>query len=112
MQPAEASQADSAAGVVPEPTPSAAWRVTAVEPLDDARLRVTFADGTSGDVDLRRFLDSGSVNGTIFEPLRDPAFFRQVRVELGVPTWPNGADLAPDAMYDAIREQGQWLVGA
>ena len=106
MQPAEASQTDTPAGVVPVPRPSAAWRVTAVEPLDDARLRVTFVDGTTGDVHLRQFLDSGRVTGTIFEPLRDPAVFRQVRVELGVPTWPNGANLAPDALYDAIRKQG------
>jgi hypothetical protein len=72
-------------------------------------LRVTFVDGTSGEVRLRSFLESPRVNGTIFEALRDPAVFRQVRVELGAVAWPNGADLAPDAMYDAIRAQGHWV---
>jgi hypothetical protein len=33
-------------------------------------------------------------------------------VELGAATWPNGADLAPDAMYDAIREHGVYTPDA
>ena len=111
MQPTEAPQADPAAGVVPPPRPLAAWRVVAVEPLQGMRLRVTFTDGTSGEVHLRGFLDSPEVSGTIFEPLRDPDMFRQVRVDLGAVSWPNGADLAPDAMYDAIRAHGNWAVG-
>ncbi|MGH7392166.1 MAG: DUF2442 domain-containing protein [Candidatus Rokuibacteriota bacterium] len=83
----------------------------AVEPLREMRLRVTFVDGTSGEVRLQRFLESPQVNGTVFEPLRDPNVFRQVDIELGVVVWPTGADLAPDAMYDAIRAQGHWVVG-
>jgi len=82
----------------------------AVEPLPDMALRVTFTDGTTGEVRLRDFLQSAAVSGTIFEPLRDPEVFRQVRVELGTVTWPNGADLAPDAMYDAVRAHGHWVV--
>jgi hypothetical protein len=81
----------------------------AVEPLSEMILRVKFFDGTSGEVWLRRFLESPQVSGTIFERLRDPEIFRQVRVELGAVTWPNGADLAPDAMYDAIRAHGHWV---
>ncbi len=111
MQPTQAPQADSAAGVVPPPRPAAAWRVVAVEPLLEMRLRVWFTDGTSGEVHLRSFLESPRVAGTIFEPLRDPELFRQVRIDLGAVTWPNGADLAPDAMYDAIRLHGHWVVG-
>jgi hypothetical protein len=50
------------------------------------------------------------VAGTVFEHIRNPRLFREVRVELGAVTWPSGADLAPDAMYDAIRAHGFWDV--
>jgi hypothetical protein len=73
-------------------------------------LRVTFVDGTAGEVDMRAFLRSPKVDGTVFEPLRAPAVFAQAETILGAVQWPNGADLAPDAMYDAIRERGVWLL--
>jgi hypothetical protein len=97
--------------VIPTPCPAAPWRVVAAEPLPGLRLRVTFTDGTSGEVRLEPFLATPQVGGSVFEPLRDPEAFRQVRVELGAVTWPGGADLAPDAMYDAIRAKGHWVVG-
>jgi hypothetical protein len=78
--------------------------------LPNARLRVTFVDGTSGEVEMDAFLRNAALDGTVFEPLRDPAVFAQARIELGAVQWPNGADLAPDAMYDAIREQGVWIL--
>lgn len=74
------------------------------------RLQVRFADGTTGEVRPQPFLESARVAGTIFEPLREAALFAQARVALGAVTWPNGADLAPDSMYDAIRSQGHWTV--
>ena len=111
MQPTEATKTDPAAGVAPTPRPLADWRVMTVEPLPESRLRVVFFDGTSGEVWLRSFLESPRISGTIFEPLREPEVFRQAHVELGAVAWPNGADLAPDAMYDAIREYGHWEVG-
>jgi hypothetical protein len=83
-----------------------------VRPDVDYRLHVAFVDGTAGVVHLSTFIDSPVVVGTLFEPLRDASYFRQVRVELGAVTWPNGADLAPDAMYDAIRTSGEWVVAA
>ncbi len=86
------------------------WRLTSANVLPDARLRVTFSDGTTGDVHLRAFLKDPRVDGTVFEALRDPAVFAQARVILGAIQWPNGADLAPDAMYDTIRERGVWIV--
>ena len=49
-------------------------------------------------------------NGTIFDPLRNPALFAQARVVRGAVQWPSGADLAPDAMYDAIWKRGQWIL--
>ena len=74
------------------------WRVVSVEPLPGYRLSVAFADGVQGEVDLSKRLF-----GPVFEPLRDPELFRQAGIdEFGVVCWPNGADLAPDALYDII----------
>jgi len=59
-----------------------------------------FKDGTSGAVDL-----SGELEGPVFEPLRDPAFFRQFRIDADFETltWPNGADFAPEFLHDSVR---------
>lgn len=71
-------------------------RVTQVEVLEGYRLRLGFSDGTRRDVDF-----ANELSGPIFEPLRDPEFFRQVRLdrELGTIVWPNGADIAPETLY-------------
>jgi len=53
-------------------------------------------------------MHSKRIDGTIFEPLREEAFFRKVQVELGAVVCPNGADLSPDAIYDAIQRDGFW----
>ena len=71
-------------------------RVTAVEPLDDHRLRIAFNDGVTRDVDC-----SFLFHGRLGEPLRDPAYFRQVRVDEEARTiiWPNGLDPAPELLH-------------
>ena len=68
-------------------------------------LRVEFADGLQGQV---RFLPS-HLSG-VFEALKDPDYFAQAAVQRGAVTWPGEIDLAPDAMYDAIKCEGQWLL--
>ena len=67
------------------------------------QLRIRFADGVEGVVDLAGLEWRG-----MLEPLRDPAFFAQVSVdpELGTVTWPNGADLAPEPLYEACAAGG------
>lgn len=112
MSPTEATPPDSAAGIVPPARSAAPWRLVSVRPDEDFRLHVVFADGTAGDVHLRALIENQSTNGTLFELLREPSYFRQVRLDMGAVAWPNGADLAPDAMYDAIRASGQWVVAA
>jgi Protein of unknown function (DUF2442) len=74
--------------------------VTAVRPLDGYQLHLRFEDGAEGVVNLATQI---SFRG-VFAPLRDPTYFRQVRVdaELGTVTWPNGADLDPDVLYAAV----------
>ena len=66
----------------------------------DFTVWVKFEDGTEGEIDL-----SGELYGPVFEPLKDVAFFGQVRVdpELGTIVWPNGADLAPEFLYEKVH---------
>ncbi len=110
MQPTQVSQTDRPFDVEPAIRHVAPWRVVSVSAVSDLLLRVTFVDGTTGDVDLRSFLSGPQANGTVFEPLRAPNVFVQVRVVMGAVQWANGADLAPDAMYDAIKVHGRWIV--
>jgi hypothetical protein len=81
---------------------SAPYDIEHVEYLGEYRLRLTFADGLIGEVDLASKF--GTEVGPIFEPLRDKEFFAEVRVdtELGTIVWPNGADLAPDVLHDQV----------
>lgn len=78
---------------------TAAYEITAVEHLGGYRLRLTFADGLVGDVDLADRLEAR--RGPMFEPLRDVKYFASVYVdpELGTVVWPNGADLAPEVLH-------------
>ncbi|HEY7802852.1 MAG TPA: DUF2442 domain-containing protein [Orrella sp.] len=74
-------------------------RVKNVETKPDHTLSVTFEDGTTGEVNL-----SDRLFGPMFEPLKDPAYFAQASIDaFGVICWPNGADLAPDALYDKLK---------
>ena len=68
--------------------------------VHDFVLHVRFADGIEGDVDLAGLLD-----GPVFELLKDPEYFGQVMVhpELHTVVWPNGADLAPEFLYEQVR---------
>jgi hypothetical protein len=67
------------------------------KPLDGYRVHVRFEDGTVGEVDLAYLLDYGGV----FEPLREPGYFRRLRAdsEGGTIVWPNDADIAPETLY-------------
>lgn len=69
------------------------------EPRDGCVVHVRFEDGTAADVDLSYLLAYGGV----FEPLRDPEFFRRLRAdhEAGTIVWPNDADIAPETLYAA-----------
>ncbi len=107
MQPTQTSETDRTPQVEPAIRHVVPWRVVSVSAAPDLRLQVTFVDGTTGEVDLRNFLSDAKIKGTVFEPLRDPAVFAQARVVMGAVQWANGADLAPDAMYDSIKAHGR-----
>jgi Protein of unknown function (DUF2442) len=76
-------------------------RMTKISALAGHRLQVQFEDGVAGTISL-----ADDLFGPVFEPLKDEAMFAQVRIdEFGAPCWPNGADIAPDAIYAEITGQ-------
>lgn len=64
------------------------------------RINVRFNDGMLVKIDL-----SGSLGGPVFEPLQDPDYFRQFSIEGNTLAWPNGADFAPEYLYDLAQSQ-------
>ena len=62
------------------------------------RIQLTFNDGTVGIVDFEPWL-----SGPVFEPLKRTAYFRKFFVDGGTVAWRNGADIAPETLYDAAQ---------
>jgi hypothetical protein len=62
----------------------------------DHRIRLTFSDGSQKTVDFR-----GWLTGPVFEPLRDESYFRRFFIGGGTVAWPNGADIAPETLYES-----------
>lgn len=74
------------------------WPVRAVEALPGLRLAMRFDDGLEGVLQLK----ADELTG-VLEPLRNESYFRRVQAIDGVPTWPDGQDIAPDAAYADIK---------
>lgn len=66
----------------------------------DYRVWLEFADGVAGEVDL-----ADELWGPVFEPLKEKTLFAQVSLdgELDTIVWPNGADFAPEFLYQKLR---------
>lgn len=106
MQSQAVTQEDRTTSITPVIRPSMPWRVREVTALGGYRLSVSFVDGLSGTVDMSALIVSPEAG--VFASLSDHALFDQVYVEHGAITWPGDLDLAPDAMYAAIKEHGEW----
>ena len=73
-------------------------KVIAVKPLEDYRLQLSFKTSETRVFDVTPYLDKG-----IFTELRDPAYFRSVRLAFGSVAWPNEQDFGPESRYVASR---------
>ncbi|KRT76490.1 MAG: hypothetical protein XU14_C0044G0022 [Armatimonadetes bacterium CSP1-3] len=62
------------------------------------RIHLVFNDGVENTVDFSQWLD-----GPVFERLRDPGYFQRFFLEGGTVAWPNGADVAPETLYERAK---------
>ncbi|MEW6754433.1 MAG: DUF2442 domain-containing protein [Candidatus Latescibacterota bacterium] len=74
-----------------------------VGPVPDATQLTVFDDGLSAEVDFEPYLAAGPV----FAALRDPELFRRATVAGGTIFWPNGADMAPETLYEEVERARQ-----
>jgi len=75
-------------------------RILAADAVGPHRLRLLFSNGEAHTVDALPLVER--VGGPVFAPLLDADYFARVTVDpvCGTVVWPNGADLAPDALYE------------
>lgn len=71
------------------------------EYVGDYRIRVKFDDGSIKIVDLEPYTKKGG----IFEPLKDKSFFKRFFIDLNTICWPNGADIAPERLYEIGQKE-------
>ena len=71
--------------------------VTKVKLVNGFVIDVCFNDGTEKYVDVSQWF-----KGPVFKALKDPKIFAKFFVEGGTLAWPNGVDIAPEALYEAV----------
>ena len=60
-------------------------------------IEVKFNDGTRRVIDFEPWL-----TGPIFKPLKNKDYFKKCFVDGPTIAWPNGADIAPETLYEAV----------
>jgi len=70
-------------------------RISAVSPLDDFQLFLTFTNGEQRVFDAKPLLSLG-----VFKPLRNREMFEAVKVAYGSVLWPKDIDYCPDTLYE------------
>ena len=71
-----------------------------IEYLNGYTYHVAFDDGLEGDVDFSEYLQ----NGPVFALLKELAYFKKAKIEGGTISWPNGADIAPETLYEEVEK--------
>jgi hypothetical protein len=102
------AEEDFSVEIAPAIIPKAPWRIASVCPMPGFRLSVRFNDGREGTVAMSGLIHSP--NAGVFAALRDEELFSKVALHYGAVTWPGELDLAPDARYEAICKNGEYVL--
>ena len=60
-------------------------------------VNLRFDDGTEKHIDISQWF-----KGPAFKALKNPRVFNKFFVEGGTLAWPNGVDIAPETLYEAV----------
>jgi hypothetical protein len=72
-----------------------------IEARPGYKLYVVHADGRAAEIDM-----SDDLRDSALASLREPVLFAQARLDKwGVPSWPDGTDLAPEFLEKKLSEQ-------
>lgn len=79
------------------------WNMNEVKKIrykDKYVYHIVFDDKTEGDIDFAQYINKGPV----FKVLRDLRIFKKAAIEGGTVAWPNGADIAPETLYEKLKK--------
>ncbi len=77
-------------------------KVISVTPLGNGQVLVTLTEGRAGVFDVRPYM-----NSSFFQHLKDPEYFKQVRLVFRGIGWPDGQDIGPDTIAAELVTSSQ-----
>jgi len=77
------------------------WIVKNAEVKGDYEIFLEFQDGTSGVLDFKKKIETD--HREVIKELIDKEKFKAIKLELDTVCWENGADFAPEYLYENIK---------